>query len=221
MKNITALYLIHCLFSFIAHGQSGFMKSYSIENVQPFGVAILAEESSYLIVSSCDYCLGFTCTGVVETDINGVKLWDNLYENAAGYLFPNLSNIKKIPDNNYVISGNSSYVGYSWQNFFLKISSTGDSLRLLEYGEELYDKGGNMALIKGGIISLATTYQIDVEGHSKLFKINYGIDSMSVIPLPDIENCQFTLSQDISTSPDSNFLALYEIGCRLDKIVLT
>jgi hypothetical protein len=208
MKNILALCLLQCFFSFLSLGQTGFMKSYSIGNVQPNGVAILAEEYSYLIVASCDYCLGFTCTGVVETDTNGVKLWDSLYKNDAGYLFPNLSNIKKTPDNSYVISGNSSYAGYAWQNFFLKISSTGDSLKLLEYGGELYDKGGNMALIKGGIISLATTYQIDVEGHSKILKTDYDINDISVIPLPDIENCLFTLSQDISTSPDSNFLYL-------------
>jgi hypothetical protein len=208
MKNNLLIILFLNTFTLLLSAQNGFMKSYSMAGRELNGIGIIADSTGYSIVGSTDDCPNnsISCAGIFKTDLSGTLLWENSFNQANVQFFPNMNGFKRLNDTTYILEGNNTLQGYSWQNFFLKISPVGDSLKFIEHGSQISDKGGFAALLKHNIFAIGTSFDTPSNTHIKLLKMDFDLNAIDIIPLPNIIGCQKTFSETMAASPDSNYL---------------
>lgn len=205
--NILAILLLHT-FPLLLSAQNGFMKSYSMAGRELNGIGIIADSTGYSIVGSTDDCPNnsIVCAGIFKTDLAGNVLWENSFNQANVQFFPSMNGLKRLNDTTYILGGLSTYPGYSWQNFFLKIGYMGDSLKLIEHGSEVPDKAGHFAILKHNIFAIGSSFETQGTSHIKLLKTDFDLNAIEIIPLPNVIGCQVNASETIAASPDSNYL---------------
>ena len=156
------------------HAQQGFMKSYVFGNFH--GGGVIYNDDAYMIIGGTGFgnCPdnSATCMDVLQTDLDGNLNWQQRFNYPNEQFFPELNGIKILNDSTYIIAGNSTYLETSWQNFFLQINHNGDSLQLIEYGNEFRDKGGSLGIIDKKLFAFSYEQEIDIGSHLKLLKTN-------------------------------------------------
>lgn len=132
-KVIITLFLIG-LFSPKTWAQ-GFMRTYNIPYTYTNnGIGITTDSASYTIITNPNSSLtGYICTGVINTNTDGIKQWDNLLESSSTLFSPSRY-FDKISDTTYLLSGGIGYPGVPWQTFVASLNTQNNTFQVAEYG---------------------------------------------------------------------------------------
>lgn len=196
--------------------QTGFMKSYDIEDTDSNnGTDLLSTNNAYIILTgpNCSNT-GLGCTGMIKTDTTGIKQWDNLFENEEGKLLP-IRDFQNLGDAGFVVAGEMGHSEGYGTLFFLRISTQGDSLHLKEYGNEVLQEGApHMVTRNDSLFSLirygdiASTYS-----NIKLLKMDTCLANLIEMPLLGISGYLLSWAAFLTFTPDTIFFYL-NIGHR-------
>ena len=195
-------------------GSQGFMKSYHIEGTDSNnGVSIITDSIAYTLVSNPNSSFtGYVCMGVISTNTEGIKQWDDLLENSLSLFSPN-ANISKVYDTVYVFSGGLGYPGNPWQIFFSRLDMPESSFHTIEYGDiDIEEIGSNIVMHNDTLITGISYGDVNpyTYGHMRLLKLCPDLSLLESINISDVLGYNFNgiyyllVSEEI----DSMYLAI-------------
>ena len=208
MKNILLMGVILMGLCATMQAQDYFIKGINIDQTSSdTGLRIIADETGYTIACGSLF-FGNTLggMGIVRTDLQGNKVWENAFNDSPNE--SGIGNFSRLADGNYMITGGTYQPGLSWQDTFVKVSSSdGSHLHTTYFGDSLRNTVPFSTLDNYGNHIAFSTYGIVMQySHNILLKLDTAGQVIHSYPLADIPGYNYQYSEEMIVLPNGEYV---------------